>query len=57
MNVMIWDDMIRNSLRRDLMITPKLLRFTKTVTPMVWDYNSEIQIPIDIWNLYVLYLF
>lgn len=48
---MIWDDMIRNSLRKDLMITPKLQSFAKTVTPMVWDYNSVVQIPNEIWDL------
>lgn len=52
MNVMIWDDMIRKTLRVDGLLSKKLAKFAKSVVPVVWDYNGKIEIANHVWRQY-----
>lgn len=54
LNVMIWDDMIRKNFIMNGKKTPskRLVKFAKSVVPMVWDYNAEIEVKRDVWEIY-----
>lgn len=51
-NVMIWDDMIRKTLKSDMPVSKKLKKFAKSVVPVVWDYNGQLEIENNVWKQY-----
>lgn len=50
LNVIIWDDMLRKNLK----ITKPMVKFSKRVIPMVWDYNEDVteRIHTSVWKNY-----
>ena len=47
---MIWDDMIRKTLKSDMPVSKKLKKFAKSVVPVVWDYNGQLEIENNVWK-------